>query len=49
MKFIKRDTDFFELFDGMGKNLIQASVKLVAFLSKRFMTLSTTMICSPMK
>jgi len=31
MKFIKRDTDFFELFDGMGKNLIHASVKLVAF------------------
>jgi len=31
MKFIKRDTDFFEIFDGMGKNLLKASGKLVAF------------------
>ena len=31
MKFIKRDTDFFELFDSMGKNLLRASGKLVAF------------------
>jgi predicted phosphate transport protein (TIGR00153 family) len=31
MKFIKRETDFFEIFDGMGKNLINASGKLVAF------------------
>jgi uncharacterized protein len=31
MKFIKRDTDFFELFDGMGKNLLRASEKLVVF------------------
>jgi len=31
MKFIKRDTDFFELFDGMGKNLLRASDRLVVF------------------
>lgn len=31
MKFIKRDTDFFEIFDAMGKNLLRASEKLVAF------------------
>jgi len=31
MKFIKRDTDFFEIFDAMGKNLISASGKLVTF------------------
>ncbi len=31
MKFFKRDTDFFEIFDAMGKNLILASSKLVAF------------------
>jgi hypothetical protein len=31
MKFIKRDTDFFEIFDAMGKNLISASSKLVTF------------------
>jgi predicted phosphate transport protein (TIGR00153 family) len=31
MKFIRRGTDFFEIFDGMGKNLVQASTKLVAF------------------
>lgn len=31
MKFIKRDTDFFEIFDSMGKNLLSASEKLVAF------------------
>src|SRR4030042_6060245 len=31
MKFIKRDTDFFELFDGMGKNLLRASERLVVF------------------
>jgi uncharacterized protein len=31
MKFIRRGTDFFEIFDGMGKNLVQTSTKLVAF------------------
>ena len=31
MKFIKRDTDFFEIFDAMGKNLLRASEKLVIF------------------
>jgi uncharacterized protein len=31
MRFIKRDTDFFEIFDSMGKNLIKASGKLVTF------------------
>jgi predicted phosphate transport protein (TIGR00153 family) len=31
MKFIRRGTDFFEIFDGMGKNLVQASTKLVSF------------------
>jgi len=30
MKFIRKNTDFFEIFDGMGKNLVQASTKLVA-------------------
>jgi predicted phosphate transport protein (TIGR00153 family) len=31
MKFIRKGTDFFEIFDGMGKNLVHASSKLVAF------------------
>jgi predicted phosphate transport protein (TIGR00153 family) len=31
MKFIRKGTDFFEIFDEMGKNLVQASTKLVAF------------------
>jgi predicted phosphate transport protein (TIGR00153 family) len=31
MRFIRKGTDFFEIFDGMGKNLVQASAILVAF------------------
>jgi len=33
MKFFKKETDFFEIFDNMGNNLVRSSEALVAFFN----------------